>query len=190
MKAPSFFTASHLFLKVHFQTWVGQMQQIPPKVGQAAKLPALTAFLHRRIATNPPENRSSPFRVPVPLVKWARNRYNSYIESKEAKAMPTQEIEELKDRLVAQLSPVQVYLFGSFASGADTPDSDFDFYIVVEDSGQNLADLTAAAYRAVRKVKKRPVDILVGTTTGFEARKNIPSVEREVYRKGVLLYGN
>lgn len=104
--------------------------------------------------------------------------------------MPTQEIEELKDRLVAQLSPVQVYLFGSFASGADTPDSDFDFYIVVEDSGQNLADLTAAAYRAVRKVKKRPVDILVGTTTGFEARKNIPSVEREVYRKGVLLYGN
>ena len=103
--------------------------------------------------------------------------------------MPTEEIEELKRRIVAQLSPERVYLFGSFASGANTEDSDLDFYVVVGDGAQDLAALTARAYRAVRKVKKRPVDILVGTRAGFEARKELPSVEREVYRKGVLLYG-
>lgn len=103
--------------------------------------------------------------------------------------MPTQEIEELKGRFVELLSPVQVYLFGSFADGTNTEDSDLDFYIVVEDKGQNLTDLTVRAYKAIRHVRKRPVDILIGTTTGFETRKHIPSVESEVYRKGVLLYG-
>ena len=104
--------------------------------------------------------------------------------------MPVQEIEEMKRRLVEHLSPERVYLFGSFASGTDTPESDLDFYVVVQDDGQDLAELTTRAYKAVRKNKKRPVDILVGTTAVFEARKNIPStVEQEVYRKGVLLYG-
>ena len=104
--------------------------------------------------------------------------------------MPEQEIEEMKSRLVEHLSPERVYLFGSFASGAGTPESDLDFYIVVSDDWQDLAELTARAYKAVRKSKKRSVDILVGTTAAFEARKDIPlSVEREVYRKGVLLYG-
>ena len=104
--------------------------------------------------------------------------------------MPVREIEEMKSRLVEQLSPERVYLFGSFASGTGTAESDLDFYVVVQDDGQDLAELTARAYKAVRKSKKRPVDILVGTTAVFEARKDIPSsVEQEVYRKGVLLYG-
>lgn len=104
--------------------------------------------------------------------------------------MPVQEIEEMKRRLVEQLAPERVYLFGSFASGTSTPESDVDFYVVVPDEGQDLAELTAKAYKAVRRSKKRPVDILVGTAAVFEARKDIPSsVEREVYRKGVLLYG-
>lgn len=36
--------------------------------------------------------------------------------------------------------------------------------------------------------KQRPVDIILGTQSRFEARKEVPSVENEVYRKGVLLY--
>lgn len=102
--------------------------------------------------------------------------------------MPIQEIEELKKALVAQLDPLRLYLFGSFAEGRDTQDSDLDLYIVVEDDAKDLAALTTAAYRAVRKIKKRPVDIVIGRAAQFEARKRIPSVENEVYRKGVLLY--
>ena len=54
-----------------------------------------------------------------------------------------------------------------------------------------MADIpaeTAKAYKAVRRVKQHPVDIVLGTRSRFEARKDIPSVENEVYRKGVLLY--
>ena len=103
--------------------------------------------------------------------------------------MPVQEIEELKNRFVEQLSPLQVYLFGSFANGTSREDSDFDFYIVVDDDSPDLVDLTVEAYKAIRYVRTRPVDILVGKKSRFEARKNMPTVEREVYRKGVLLYG-
>lgn len=47
---------------------------------------------------------------------------------------------------------------------------------------------TAKTYKASRKIKQHPLDTFLGTNTRFEERKEIPSVENEVYRKGVLLY--
>ena len=103
--------------------------------------------------------------------------------------MPLNEIEELKNQFVTQLTPVSVYLFGSYATGDYTEESDFDFYIVVEDKVSDVAAVTTQAYRAIRRIKQRPVDIIVGTKSRFEDRKKIPSVENEVYEKGILLYG-
>ena len=88
--------------------------------------------------------------------------------------MPINEIEELKEQFISQLMPSKIYLFGSFANGTYTL--------------KNLKDLTTQAYRSIRKIKKRPVDIIVGTESTFENKKNIPSVENEVSKKGVLLY--
>ena len=51
----------------------------------------------------------------------------------------------------------------------------------------NLADLTAKAYTAIGNDRQRSVDILVGRSTRFEKMKLLPTVENEVYRKGVLL---
>ncbi len=104
--------------------------------------------------------------------------------------MPMNEIEELNKHFIEELSPIRIYLFGSFANGTNSKDSDFDFYIVVCDDVSDLAGETAKAYRAIRKIKQRPVDIIVGTQSRFERRKEFPSVENEVYQKGVLLYGS
>ena len=101
--------------------------------------------------------------------------------------MPVNEIEELKEQFINQLMPLKIYLFGSFANGTYTEESDFDFYIIVNDAMKNLKDLTTQAYRSIRKIKKRPVDI-VGTESTFENRKDMMSVENEVLKKGVLLY--
>lgn len=103
--------------------------------------------------------------------------------------MPMQEIEEMKRQFVSQLLPERIYLFGSFADDTYTDISDIDFYIIVREGVTDLAAEAAKAYKSIRAVKKRPVDILVGTQKRFEERKNIPmAVEREVYRKGILLY--
>ena len=84
------------------------------------------------------------------------------------------------------------YLFGSFANGTYTKDSDFDFYIVVKD-GTNLWDVTAKARKAVRDIKTRPVDVIAGTSSRFKEygqSGNTLFVEGEVFRKGLLLYEN
>ena len=102
--------------------------------------------------------------------------------------MPDDEISALKDCFVKALAPLRVYLFGSYAYGAPSEDSDFDFYIVVDDSRTDTLELMTRAYSACSEIKQRPVDILVGTQSRFEARRQRPTIESEVYNKGVLLY--
>ncbi len=103
--------------------------------------------------------------------------------------MPMNEIEELKDSFVRDLLPLRIYLFGSFAEGKQNADSDYDFYIVVDDSQKDMLGLTAKAYKSIRHKRKRPVDIIVNTEEIFESKRMSPvSIEGEVDRKGVLLY--
>lgn len=107
--------------------------------------------------------------------------------------MPIDEIEVIKQKLVDQIKPIGVYLFGSFANGTAHADSDFDFYIIVDDNEKDLHAVATSAYKAIRGVKQRPVDILVGTKSRFDERKNRKNqftVENEVFHKGVLLYGS
>ena len=103
--------------------------------------------------------------------------------------MPLNELEELRNQFVAELSPLRVYLFGSFADGTSHEQSDFDFYIIVKDGTKDIAAVTSRAYRSIRRIKRRPVDIIVGTESRFNERKGLPTVENEVFQKGVLLYG-
>ena len=103
--------------------------------------------------------------------------------------MQPREIELIKEKLVNQLSPMKIYLFGSFAEGTADEGSDVDIYIIVKDDTDNLVDLTAEAYKSIRNVRSRAVDIIIGTESGFESRKNRAGVENDVLNKGVLLYG-
>lgn len=103
--------------------------------------------------------------------------------------MQTKEIEQIKEKLVRQLSPEKIYLFGSFAEGTADEGSDVDIYIIVKDDTENLVDLTAEAYKSIRNVRSRAVDIIIGTESRFESRKNWAGLENEVLNKGVLLYG-
>ena len=102
--------------------------------------------------------------------------------------MPVDEIEVIKQKLVDQIKPIGVYLFGSFANGTAHADSDLDFYIIVDDGEKDLYAIAASAYKAIRDVKQRPMDILVGTKSGFDERKDQFTVENEVFHKGILIY--
>ena len=103
--------------------------------------------------------------------------------------MPLEEINALKDCFVRQLAPLKIYLFGSYANGTYTAESDFDFYIIVEDSRTDLISLMRQAYRSIRGIKQHPVDILIGTQSKFDERKTHATLEHEVAQKGMLLYG-
>ena len=55
--------------------------------------------------------------------------------------------------------------------------------------GAGAAGDDDVAYRAVRGVKRHPLDIVVGTKGRFDERSARPTVEREVAQRGLLLYG-
>ena len=99
-------------------------------------------------------------------------------------------INEIVKCFIDHIDPLMVILFGSFADGTYTDESDYDFYLVVEDD-QIVSDMVEAAYNAVLYVKNRPVDIIVGTRSRFERKryaKHSLMIEGEVQRNGILLY--
>ena len=99
-------------------------------------------------------------------------------------------INEIKNAIVSAVKPEQVYLFGSFAKGTQTENSDYDFLVVVSDSVTDLHDVRFRAFRALRGIKdRRPLDILAANKTAFEKRARIGLFEKEIYNNGVRIYG-
>ncbi len=71
---------------------------------------------------------------------------------------------------IESFSPERIYLFGSYTEVTYSKNSDFDFYIVVGNDVSDLAGETTKAYKAIRHVKQKPVDIIVGTEKWFESQ--------------------
>lgn len=103
--------------------------------------------------------------------------------------MINQEIDMIKDKIVQSVSPTKVYLFGSFAKNTYTDDSDYDFYVIVPDSAGDQIELSQMAYKSLRGIRKRPVDIIISHESTFENRKTSSTLENSVAQEGVLLYG-
>ncbi len=99
------------------------------------------------------------------------------------------ELEDLVNMIKSKPEVESVYLFGSYAEGRYTSSSDFDLYVVVnnkaKDLGRFLFDINYSAYDYCSK----PVDILGNFKDRFNDRKNLPTLERSIAQKGILLYG-
>lgn len=98
-------------------------------------------------------------------------------------------LEGAKRRLVLELKPSKIYLFGSRARGSASPDSDYDCYVVVPSGKERPVRRAQRAYHALRGLDISK-DIVVVTDDRFERMKSVvASLEHEVASKGVLLYG-
>ena len=102
--------------------------------------------------------------------------------------MVNDEIRGIAKRLAETLSPSKIYLFGSYAKDIYREDSDYDLYVLVPDNAGHPLDLATQGYRSLRGMQRKPVDLLVGRETSFQKRSQMPTIEREVKRDGVLLY--
>ena len=108
---------------------------------------------------------------------------------KKVKTMITQEvIEEVKNRLVKAYNPVAIYLFGSYAWGSPTEDSDLDLLIVVDDSNEKSYERPLAGYDALFGMNIAK-DIIVYTKEEFEAAsKNKTTLGFKIKQGGKLIY--
>jgi len=95
-------------------------------------------------------------------------------------------IQEIVRQIVERFQPQKIILFGSYAHGAPTEDSDVDLLLVMEGDEQPLH---LAAQVAAAVDHPFPLDILVFKPSEWEAslmRKGVFATE--VMTKGVILY--
>ena len=102
--------------------------------------------------------------------------------------MVTEEICAIAERLEQSVNPQKIYLFGSYARNEEREDSDYDFYLIMSDSVTDRLAVSQDAYRSLRGLKRRPVDIVVGSVSGFEERRKRKTLENIISREGVVLY--
>ena len=104
-------------------------------------------------------------------------------------AVDADEVKEILDVILATVPALQIYLFGSHADGTPSPDSDYDFYVVIPDNYLRPLEATRKISMALRYVRKRPIDMLVSTESKFNMYKSMYSIESEVFNNGMMLYG-
>lgn len=103
-------------------------------------------------------------------------------------------VEEMTERL-KKLEPYKVILFGSYAKGTATENSDLDVLVVLNSNerSKNFDELidrgkpVSAAVRDLRKIM--PMDLIVYTLAEFEyLRKEKDCFVEEIIETGTVLY--
>jgi uncharacterized protein len=99
-------------------------------------------------------------------------------------------IQEAVQRLANLYQPLSIYLFGSYAWGTPTEDSDLDFLVVVNNDIQlNLA--THIQGKQALKKMKISTDIVLNHEFFFTERSKHPStLQHKIVHEGKLVYGN
>ena len=92
------------------------------------------------------------------------------------------------ERIVSKLKPEKIILFGSYAYGNPTPDSDVDLLVIMNTKAKDVDRYVAVSN--LLYPRQFPVDILVKTPTEIkaEAHKKSNFFLREILKKGKVLY--
>lgn len=99
-------------------------------------------------------------------------------------------IEEITRRIVAELDPEEVFLFGSYAWGKPDEHSDLDICAIVRDCIPDF-DRIEWGVRALNVLKdlRIDVDVMVTTRSTIDTFKTVPaSLQRKIVEEGKQLY--
>ena len=101
------------------------------------------------------------------------------------------DLDILKEIILEKIPTEQIWLFGSYAYGTPTKDSDIDIYIVMKDDAKmrNSDALDIVNYEMVFRQPQKPVDVLANTQNSFNYRAENFSMENKIKREGVRIYG-
>ena len=82
-----------------------------------------------------------------------------------------------------------IYVFGSYATGHQTKDSDIDLCIIVDHSNIPKRDLLRTFRKSIMNVVNKPIDIIIYSNEEFEARSQIKTtLEYKIMTEGVKVY--
>jgi len=98
------------------------------------------------------------------------------------------DIEKIRDRVAESLHPEKIFLFGSYAEGKATDDSDIDLLVVVE-SGLSRHERNIALKRLF-PARRFSLDAFVYTPQEYSRYKDVPgTIAYNATHFGKLIYG-
>jgi len=96
-------------------------------------------------------------------------------------------VKRITDELVKKYRPEKIVLFGSYASGAKTHDSDIDLF-VIKKTNRPYSERVSKAYQAIHRVHDEPVDIVVYTPQEVKQFSFPGAFAWVVFEEGKVLY--
>jgi len=105
--------------------------------------------------------------------------------------MINNEIIAIKDSILKTVGSdcERIILFGSHAYGVPREDSDYDIFVVLKDGSQKPIFILQNIYRGLAENPNyKSVDVLANYKSRFEVRSKLPTIERTILQKGVILY--
>lgn len=99
-------------------------------------------------------------------------------------------IAELKPLIVERLkslNPDKIILFGSFAYGTPTENSDIDLFLVKDDEETNIEAKALVKLRDLTKKYAIGFDVL-SASNQFLASREDPFYQHDILQKGMVLY--
>jgi len=97
-------------------------------------------------------------------------------------------IDTIKESILKYVSAKYIYLFGSYAYGTPTENSDIDIYAVLPDKYDNTTEIYAQIITDLGDKNIFFIDLLLVPENVFDSRKNRFILETTVFNKGKILY--
>ena len=95
---------------------------------------------------------------------------------------------EVAQAIIGLYPESTVMLFGSYARGEATEDSDIDICVLVPDLIGRKVDMQVAAYGIAKHKSQLPLDLLVYTHDEFEENARWPSrIQHWIKQEGVVI---
>jgi predicted nucleotidyltransferase len=112
------------------------------------------------------------------------------LDEKRMRPITEELLHEMTRRLVAELRPEEIILFGSRAWGTPSEESDVDLFIILPTGTEGGSDLELRARRCLRGLGVAK-DILVRTRPQVERFRQVPaSLEAAILTHGRVLYAD
>jgi predicted nucleotidyltransferase len=100
------------------------------------------------------------------------------------------EIDELINKIYAISDVDQIFLFGSYAYGLPTAESDIDLCVITNNDTIRKRELLRTVRKSISGVATFPVDLLLYNKEEFYDRVNLnATMEHKIATEGVFLYG-
>jgi predicted nucleotidyltransferase len=99
-----------------------------------------------------------------------------------------EKMDSIKDSILKFVPAKYIYLFGSYAYGNPTEESDIDLYIVTPDNINNFSEIYTKIMVDLSYKKIFFIDLLLSTESVFNSRKEKNIFEKTIFQKGKIIY--